>query len=105
MSNILKMKLDIDVVDKDENNDKEYILTLTNIDSDEELYKFSLSDETTDNLKKFIDHLLKNINDYDKLEITFEDDNPESLKYIIGSNFKKIWEKEFDDVKTRINSL
>lgn len=105
MNNILKMELNINIIDNDlKNNEKKYVVTILNSSNNDE-FEFSLHDETTENLKKFIDYLLENINNYDELIVDFYDDGSDSLKNIIGNNFKKIWEEEFKEVKNEILSL
>lgn len=101
----LNMNLNIRVEVNKSNNDNEYYLDITNVDNNKDNYKFCLSDETTDELKKFIDYLLEKINEYDELKINFKNDDDGSLKNTIGEKFKEIWEKEFKNVKEEINSL
>lgn len=105
MSKILSMNLYISINDNnDSNGEKEYnIRVLNNINNKE--FKFSLSDDTTDDLKKFIDHLLENVNKYDKLEINFDDNQNKEIISILGNNFKEIWENEFKSIKDEIDSL
>lgn len=105
MSKILSMNLYISINDNnDSNGEKEYnIRVLNNINNKE--FKFSLSDDTTDDLKKFIDHLLENVNKYDKLEINFDDNQNKEIISILGKKFKEIWENEFKSIKDEIDSL
>lgn len=102
---ILNMNLNIRVEINKSNNDSEYYLDIINIDNETDNFHFCLSDETTDELKKFIDYILDRINEYDELKINFNNDDTESLKNTIGEKFKEIWEKEFKSVKEEINLL
>lgn len=104
-NNILDMTLSIEVVNNEENNSSEYHIDIVDNGEERQNFRFNLSDEKTDELKKFIDYLLAKINDYDELKINFYDDGSQSLKNIIGINFKEIWENEFKKVKEEINSL
>lgn len=103
-NSILSMTLNINVTNK-ENNSNEYQINVVDDNDKNQCFVFNLSDEKTDELKRFIDYLLTKINDYDELKISFDDDKTESLKNIIGINFKETWEKEFKMVKDKINSL
>lgn len=104
-NNILNMKLTIDTKKTNINNDVDYIVRIINKENEEESYEFKLSDETTDNLKKFINYLLERINNYDELNIDFQNEEKESLKSIIGTSIKEIWEYEFSKVKEKIKSI
>lgn len=104
-NNILNMNLIIETRTTGTNNDVDYIVRIINEENENDHFEFKLSDETTDNLKKFINYLLKKISDYEKLNINFKNDGVQSLKNIIGTNLKEIWESEFSNVREKIKSL
>lgn len=96
---ILKLELDI----KNDNNSKKF--TIKEIKK-QEIFNFSLMDETYANLDLFIDYLLKNIVIFDLLEIEIKDyENLESIDRELCESFKNIWETEFNEIKKDLKNF
>lgn len=79
-------------------------IKVTNSDSEEVEFVFSLEDKKTDKIDVFINYLLEKTTNFNKLEIDYKEIQDE-IKDQVCKSFKKIWEEEFSNVVNEIQNV
>lgn len=74
------------------------------IDYKDQKFEFKSNDETYEEIDRFSDYILENVEEYD--EIAFEiNEDTSGVNLELAKAFKKIWIDEFNEIKKELNKL